>query len=252
MNHRLNGWRRDCPDHRDLTTSRIGSWARALRVPSMVDLSTGRMARVEDQGELGSCGATAGTSAVEYLAMKQHRAVLELSRLFLYYATRVWVEGVPPAEDSGVQIRDVMKALARYGVCREDLLPYDASRFAATPDEAITAAALQHRITSYRRCRTLNAIRVSIAQGWPVVGGFSCPESIESLSTTETGVVEYPRPDERIIGGHAVLFVGFDDHSRTLKFENSWGPQWGIRGYGFLSYDYVASGLADDFWSIRA
>ena len=48
-----------------------------------------------------------------------------------------------------------------------------------------------------------------------------------------------PRPDDEIIGSHAVTLLGYDDFTRTIKFENSsWGREWGEEGIGTLSYDH--------------
>ena len=248
----LHGWHRDTPDPRDLRLPRFGSWIKALRCPPMVDLSVGRMPRVEDQGDIGSCTCNAGTSAVEYVALEHRHAVVELSRLFLYYMVRVAVEHQPAGQDGGAQIRDVMKALAKFGVCPEDTWPYKPECLAEPPSIEALSLAKQHRITQYVRCPTLNSIRSSIADGWPVVGGFACPESIQDEATALSGIIALPQPDERIVGNHAVLFVGYDDRSSMLKLENSWGPNWGKGGFGFLGYEYVKRGLADDFWTVRA
>lgn len=40
-------------------------------------------------------------------------------------------------------------------------------------------------------------------------------------------------------GGHAVLLVGYDDVQKVFMFKNSWGPKWGLEGYGFVSFDHV-------------
>jgi len=34
----------------------------------------------------------------------------------------------------------------------------------------------------------------------------------------------------------------------ALIIGNSWDVEWGENGYGFLAYDYVTNGLAEDWW----
>jgi C1A family cysteine protease len=62
-----------------------------------------------------------------------------------------------------------------------------------------------------------------------------------------------PQPSETVIGGHAVVCVGYDDARRAFIIRNSWGAGWGVAGYGFMPYPYVLDGgLAADFWTIQA
>ncbi len=58
------------------------------------------------------------------------------------------------------------------------------------------------------------------------------------------------------MGGHAVLAVRFDDQRKignykgALLIRNSWGADWGEKGYGWLPYAYIEAGLAVDIWSM--
>jgi C1A family cysteine protease len=64
--------------------------------------------------------------------------------------------------------------------------------------------------------------------------------------------VQMPQPNERSIGGHAVLAVGYDDEQRRFIARNSWGIIWGQKGYFTIPYEYLANrNLADDLWTIR-
>ena len=61
-----------------------------------------------------------------------------------------------------------------------------------------------------------------------------------------------PAPGESIVGGHAVMVVGYDDSAQTFLVRNSWGPNWGMDGYFTMPYAYLTSAnLASDFWTIR-
>ena len=247
----LNWWR-DTPDHRDLLYR--PSVQLKGRLPDRVDLAAGCPA-VEDQGALGSCTACASTSAMEFLFKKLKGADSPaMSRLFNYYMTRVTYEHVDPTDDSGAEIRNVMKSLHKFGSCVETLWPYDITKFSTVPPDPAKADALTHQIILYRKlpaCAMTQAIKRCLVDGYPVVGGFVVPESALSDAVATTGVVPYPTQDETIVGGHAIMIVGYADDTKTFKFQNSWGTSWGKAGYGYLPYQYADNWLLMDCWTIR-
>ena len=59
-------------------------------------------------------------------------------------------------------------------------------------------------------------------------------------------------PSGGVLGGHAVLAVGYDDAKQQFIFRNSWSKKWGKAGYGFMQYAYlIDANLADDYWTVR-
>jgi C1A family cysteine protease len=206
---------------------------------------------VEDQGQLGSCTANALVGALEFLMLKDQKTYVDMSRLFVYYNERVIEHTVN--QDSGAMIRDGIKTLAKQGVCTEKLWPYDISQFTVTPPDPCYKEALNYQITSYQRIDTVDEMRSCLADGFPFVFGFTVYESFESQDVASTGVVNMPGPDEQVMGGHAVVGVGYDDSQKRFIVRNSWSDGWGMKGYFTIPYDYLANrNLSDDFWTIRA
>lgn len=247
MPKHVYSWKPDLPDHRDhLFIRRFGV---AAPLPPKVDLRP-KLSPVEDQGQLGSCTANAIAGALEYLErMNGNGTFFDVSRLFTYYQERV-IEGTVK-QDAGAEIRDGVKSCAKVGYCDETLWPYKVSKFAVKPPKAAYTDAAKHKIASYRRADTIDDFRTAIAAGDPVVFGFSVYESFESAKVAKTGVVPMPTKKEKLLGGHAVLMVGYDDTAKRVIVRNSWGPGWGQKGYFTMPYAYVSDrNYSDDFWII--
>jgi C1A family cysteine protease len=155
--------------------------------------------------------------------------------------------------DSGAQIRDGIKSVAKLGVCPEPEWPYDINKFATRPPKKCFTHALKYRAVSYQRViQTLNQMKGCLASGYPFVFGFSVYDSFEGDAVAKTGTVPMPAPKEKLLGGHAVLAVGYDDKQQRFLVRNSWGKSWGIGGYFTMPYAYMTdSNLCDDLWTIR-
>ena len=241
------GWLPDIPDNRDHMYGAVRKVPATL--PTRVDLRP-ECPPVEDQGDLGSCTANALAGALEFLMKKDRVKFSDMSRLFIYYNERVIEHSV--RTDSGAMIRDGIKTLAKQGACTEKKWPYSIAKFATKPTKTCYTEALNYQILSYARVNTLDELRVCLADGYPVVFGFSVYEGFESQQVAKTGVVDLPRKGEKLVGGHAVLAVGYDDKAKCLIVRNSWGSDWGMKGYFTLPYGYVTDrNLSDDFWTIR-
>ena len=255
------GWVPDLPDARDHMYA--APRAAVANLPASVDLKAG-LPDCYDQGQIGSCTANAIAGAFEFSLRKQSLADFMPSRLFIYYNERAMEGNV--GTDSGAQIRDGMKSVAKQGVCPETEWPYEAipadanghfpagSREATKPSDACYTDALKNRVTTYQRVTT--HAWTSCAAAWPpaipFVFGFTVYESFESQQVAETGEAPMPGPSEQVLGGHAVLAVGYDDASQRFLVRNSWGTGWGQNGYFTMPYAYLTErSLSSDFWTIR-
>lgn len=242
------GWRPDVPDARDLhfkdrrrqLMRGIGRKTEYLR---QVDLRSG-CSRVEDQEALGSCTAQAVAGDLEFLM----KGRMEVSRLYIYYYERKMIGTIP--YDSGAYIRDGIKVAAK-GFCREELWPYEISKYRRRPHRAARRDAELRRAGTYSRCDTLDDVKASLGMGLPVVFGFSVYDFALEADVAKTGFIRMPTTSDRLEGGHAVMAVGYDDDRQAILFRNSWGEGWGMKGYGWLPYGYfLTRDLTDDMWEI--
>lgn len=284
------GWLPDYPDFRDFTEgqdevpqrlkllgekdsvkamlTKVGVLKRArasVRLPVSVDLRPW-CSTIEDQRNLGSCTAQAGVGIVEYFERRALGSHVDASRLFLYKVTRNVLHWVG---DTGAYLRATMGAMVLFGVPPEEYWPYVVSDFDKEPTAFCYAFAQSYQALSYYRLDPpliprnvlLNRIKTFLAAGLPSMFGFTVYSSISQALTT--GNIPYPTPRERILGGHAVDAVGYDDNMKikntnpggvkttgALLIRNSWGTGWGSGGYGWLPYEYVLKNLAIDWWSL--
>lgn len=278
------GWIPDLPDVRDLTvesekiaaiTQRVRGFAASPKkaaagaaaptAPSTADLRSW-CSPVENQGALGSCTANAGVGMVEYFERRAFGKHIDASRLFLYKATRNLLHWTG---DTGAYLRTTMKALVLFGVPPEEYWPYNIPSFDVEPSAFCYAFGQSYQAIIYYRldppgtsgANLLARIKTRLAAGLPSMFGFTVYASIGQAAST--GKIPWPASGEGVLGGHAIMAVGYDDNltiqntspggtttKGALLIRNSWGSGWGSAGYGWLPYDYVMKGQATDWWSL--
>jgi len=270
------GWLPDYPDIHDYTSRHkiiepilakagICGYSQEDAIPTIVNLREW-CPPIEDQEGLGSCTAQAGVGLWEYYQKRAFGDCIDGSRLFLYKVTRNLMHLVG---DTGAYCRTTMGALVLFGIPPEEYHPYTdkAPDFDREPSAFCYAFAQNYQSIKYFRIDVpgattvdhLKQVKTFLAKGMPMMFGFTVYSSIWDVGGD--GRIPYPH-DERAIGGHAMVVVGYNDAIEiknpnggeitvgAFLIRNSWGKGWGDNGYGWLPYKYILSSLARDFWAI--
>jgi C1A family cysteine protease len=246
---RKYGWKKDKEDKRDLFHN--FSVSRLQETIKLVDLRS-QCPKVYDQLSCGSCTAQSIAGAYEFDEMKeQEKHIFTPSRLFIYYNERKMEGSI--GEDAGAMIRDGIKSINVDGICPESMWEYNISKFSVEPPKEAYESAKHHKCVEYKRvAQTLPQLKQCLIEGFPFVFGMMVYESFESHDVSTTGIVPMPQPNESLLGGHAVLCVGFDDDKKTFIVRNSWGEKWGDKGYFYLPYEFMSNNdLVSDLWTVR-
>ena len=207
---------------------------------------------VYDQGELGSCTANAIAGVYEFDMMKEKEDnIFTPSRLFIYYNERKMEGSI--SSDAGAEIRDGIKSVNKVGVCDEKEWPYDISKFTNEPPQKLYDESKHHLTVKYQRVtQDIKHFKECLHQGFPFVFGFVVYESFETQEVASTGLMPMPEKHEKVLGGHAIMAVGYDDEKKVFIIRNSWADTWGDAGYFTMPYEFITNpDYCSDFWVIQ-
>jgi len=212
---------------------------------SIVDLRK-KMPPIYDQGALGSCTSNALVAAYQFLSPTFYG-----SRLFHYYNERV-LDGDDVSIDDGSTLEQGINVMIKYGICSEKSWSYKISNFAQKPPNSCYTEALKHKLISFANIQnTASQMKACLNAGYPFVVGICVYDSFETQSVALTGRVPMPKDSDNLLGGHAVLCVGYNDIEGVWIMRNSWGTSWGDKGYFYLPYGYLTDEyLASDLWKL--
>ena len=168
--------------------------------------------------------------------------------------------------DDGASAGYAMARLGDVGCCSLALKPYAQADYTSWPSEEAWVEALSRRTENAYRIRAgslegLETVKQLLSNGGVAITGFNAYANwYYDYPRTVAGVDSdvYYCPDGRLVAGHAVTLVGYDDsktyrdhrdgviHQGAFLAANSWGPSWGVEnstgsgGKGFFWVAYAA------------
>lgn len=224
------------PSPIDRRTLLMSAFLPTFPIPRKKDYTV-QMTKVRDQGQEGACvGFATAVGVREFQEKKEHNRYIVLSPRFLYEEARK-IDGFPD-DEAGTSCLAAMKVLKEKGVCEEEFWPYSVEH-PGRPKPGVEENAKQYRIKGYAKLDSLETMKRSLIVNGPFLIGVPVYNNWRTQAVWETGKVPMPPENESPVGGHALCVVGYDDDTQLFKFKNSWGPDWGDEGYGYLPYQYM-------------
>lgn len=192
---------------------------------------------IKDQGEMGACSSFALVSIFEYILKKNRQPDIDLSEHFVYYNARK--KGGASRADSGSSLSDIIRTLKADGVCLERLFPYDSDDLSKEPPvEAIDDARMRKVVVAKNVKKDLHHIKSAVAEGYPVAVSLKIYNSFQP----RRGFVRIPSENEiqhEQSGNHAMVICGYNDETHFFVVRNSWGREFGDKGYCYIPYGYI-------------
>ena len=217
-----------------------------------VDLSSD-FRPIQNQGQQGSCVAFSITSVFEYVVKLNTSEQMDLSEAFLYYNSRKLDQGesFDPTIDQGTTFTSALRSLSQFGLAEEIYCKYNPAEWDKTPsDEAYSNASVRKLVKALNVDRSAEAIKSALADGYPVLASFTL---CKSFNPSSNGLIPMPSASEiqelaSVVGReaeytsvnrHGMVIVGYDDKLQSFLVRNSWGVDWGNRGYCYIPYEYI-------------
>lgn len=220
-----------------------------IRMKVEVDLSH-RFCKVGEQGDRLTCLAFATTSAHEYHQELSESLCVEW---LYYYAAIIGGELPGPGKfGPGTLISEVSLVLEELGQPFEHVWPYKTD-----PNLQTWSPPQNPKPRFFASCTfgsfSLDKIKKILDSAQPVV--ITCWAEDEFQSTDKKGnlaIVDINLPSS-YLAMHAILAVGYGTLNKKvyLKVRNSWGTNWGIEGYAWVSEDYL-NAYADECLHLTA
>lgn len=227
---------------------RVHAVNRTAKLPTSVNLAS-NCPPVYDQLDIGSCTANSASTMYSYV-LKLMTSIVQLipSRLYVYYNTRI-LQGTI-GQDSGASLRNTMKALVQQGVCPEGMWGYSKLNLFTKPPDACYTEGAERQALLYASVPLVLDTMKKVLQTNPFIMGILVYSSFMYATTAKTGMVPLPNTRrERLLGGHAICIIGYDDKRQAFLVRNSWGTGWGLQGDFYLPYRYATDPrLSFDSW----
>lgn len=233
-------WKYETATHSDILTAPT----HAEELPPTKDLREDWW-KVADQGVTGSCVGWAAVDSVLRWHMVKAGMVCQnepISVRFVWMAAKETDQFLrrPTGfiDASGTSLKAALDVLRKYGAVPEEVLPFGSNNLVQGSERDFYSLASRFKIRSYYNLLesedTLRNFKVWLACRGPILVRLTVDRHFYNLGAD--GRLDQHNPGGQY-GGHAVAIVGYTPDRFIIR--NSWGDDWGDKGYAYVSYAYA-------------
>ena len=196
----------------------------------------------QNQGKQGSCVAWssvyAARSIVEAASTGVSGNTTAYSPAFVY--NQIGLE-----DCQGSYIQRAMEFMTNKGVLPYNDFPYTDQECSRQPTSSLWDKAAQNKMHGFTRLTngesvdgiSIRAVKEHLAKDAPVVIGMMVGGTfMQEMMGKEMWAPTSEDRSQMGFGGHAMCVIGYDDRKQAFQLMNSWGPEWGNNGIGWVRY----------------
>lgn len=210
-------------------------------LPEMVSLLKFAPDRL-NQGQQGSCVAWSCTYAARTIVEAASKNINGNSTAF----SPAFVYNQIGLKDcQGAYIQNAMEFMSNRGVVPFNDFPYDETDCSRQATSTLYNKAAQNKLPGFTRLTdgestqgiSVRAVKEHLAKDAPVVIGMMVGGSfMQGMMGREMWAPTEEDRSQMGFGGHAMCVIGYDDRKQAFQIMNSWGPEWGVNGVGWVRY----------------
>lgn len=227
------------PDTYNEIVEHLETTATYTTLPTSVD-NTSSFPAPGNQGQQNSCVGWAVGYALKSGSECKKRGWTASSNNHKFSPAYIYNQ-INNGTDDGAHILDALELIKTQGVCTLPYFAYSQNNYTKQPTAIQTANANLYKVSEYHSLIGIRNIKEKISKNYGVVIGIEIYPDFTNLSPSNS---IYDTISGSKQGEHAICLIGYDDSkgdNGAFKFINSWGTDWGVGGYGWISYDTVVA-----------
>jgi C1A family cysteine protease len=213
---------------------------------------------VQDQGEIGSCVSWGNAKLLELYHRKIHNVETLVSARAIYSSAKHQFQPQDLTDD-GLNVSDGLNIIKQFYVLESDYPSSDNKSNQFHEWIAIVPANIHktdYLIKDFESVPSdVQSLKQALFERGPAVIGINFANEWEDCDNTgrlqSTGLTS--------AGGHCMMVVGYDDNFVNLdntkgafKISNSWGENYGDKGYIYLPYNVNKEFFFSDIYTVSA